>query len=131
MTTVKIFSRKLSDEVKDLVAKPYYKKEALKELVDACTNDAARGTLVSQYTDAYSEWKTAMDNVERATLGKWYQGFTYTFNITFADNMFTLQGEFDDAGYAETISSYLRNHGFDENVNKVPGPLLSARGGNN
>ncbi|WP_301204432.1 hypothetical protein [Bacteroides acidifaciens] len=129
MTVVQIFSKKISDELKESVSKPYYKKEALKELIDICTNAAARETLVNQYTAAYTEWKTAMDELERSVLGKWYQGFTYTFNITFADNYFTLQGEFDDAGYMETICSYLRDHGFVVNNNKVPGQLLSAQGG--
>lgn len=130
MITVQIYSKQISNELKDSVSKPYYKKEALKELIDSCINDTARELLVNQYTQVYAEWKTAMDNLERTLLGKYYQSFTYTFNITFADSMFTLQGEFDDAGYMETIGTYLRDHGFVVNNNKVPGPLLSSQGGN-
>lgn len=129
MTTVVIFSKQISDVLKESVSKPYYKKEALKELIDTCTNASARELLVNQYTQTYAEWKKAMDDLERSLLGKWYQGFTYTFNITFADNSFTLQGEFDDAGYMETISTYLRDRGFAVNNHKVPGPLLSTQGG--
>lgn len=125
--TVVLYVKELTEEQIKSVQEPYYKKEALKELVDASVNPAARELLISSYTKEYSTWKSAMDKLEKDVLGEWYQGFVYDFTITFGDNKITLQAQYEDAGLMANIESYLKIIcGFKTTTTKTPGPLKRA-----
>lgn len=87
------------------IAQSFYKKEAVKELVDNCKNANAIETLAKMYADATSNWEMNMSKMSKFILDNASdKNITVgNINVNFTNNTVSIQNL--DTGCASALES--------------------------